>query len=222
MQIAQHVAQAGEALERAELEDLVEQERAGSPPAVRAPVEERERRVERRARRPARSAATSAPGTATPRSTARRKRSGVVARARRRCTGSRSRPEPLAQLRGAAWCGRCRSRRAARESATATRRAPRCTRRSSAGRGSHHAPLVAHASESARRARVGGGDRLGIAGVGVAHHADARVARQHALEPLVGVGACRRRRSPCRRAASSRCRRRRRGGPTPRSRRSTR
>ncbi len=62
-------------------------------------------------------------------------------------------------------------------------------------------------------------DRLLVAGIGVAHHAGGGIVPQHALDAPRAPPACRRTRSPCRRAANSPCRRRRRDAATPRSRR---
>ena len=82
-QVAQHVPQAGKALEGAELEELVEQERGRRAAGRAGRVEERERlhrRPRGRPSRPPRPARATA-GTATTRDSDWRKRSGVVAHA---------------------------------------------------------------------------------------------------------------------------------------------
>ena len=78
-QIAEHVAQAREALERAQLEHFVEQERARLAAGRARGVEEGEQHVERFARGRRLALRRRATGTATAPVTAWRKRSGVVA-----------------------------------------------------------------------------------------------------------------------------------------------
>ena len=75
-EVVQHAAQAGEALERAQLEELVEQERDRLVAGRARPREEVERRVERRARARAVRAGDENGDAAV---TALQKRSGVVA-----------------------------------------------------------------------------------------------------------------------------------------------
>src|SRR5476651_1836167 len=80
---------------------------------------------------------------------------------------------------------RCRIRRRARESATVMHRAPRSRGAPEWYEGSAFAFLTHRNSHAFA---FGGGNRRRISGIGMARHADARVTRQDALEPLVGVG----------------------------------
>ena len=120
-ELVQHAAQAREALERAQLEELVEQERrrlaaAGARAVVKnasvASNAARAPAARRRSSRERRRGADRRAGTARASSPS----------ARRRCTAPRCGRADRAAA-AAASCGRCRSRRAAPECGTATRRA---------------------------------------------------------------------------------------------------
>ena len=120
----------------------------------------------------------------------------------------------------AATCGPCRSRRAGPESAADPLRAPRARAvRTQDVRPSCHGPRSPPRHRHTHAAL--GRDRNAPRGIPHPHDAPPRFRdRRSARAPAVHRHQpFRRRRSPCRRAATSRCRRRRRGAPTPTSRR---
>ena len=143
--VVEHAPQPGKALERAQLEELVEEERGRLARRRARTAEEGQRSVERGAR--AAAARPRRPADSLERAIPTSQRAGSVRAwspcVRRRCAAPTC-GRFVREAAGAAWSVRCRSRQGAPGYVTVTRRAPRSRARARAVRGvSIHLP---HAS----------------------------------------------------------------------------